>query len=86
MRGTYTRWTRKGSKFLADILGSRFDIGANSETGQVTLTVSMAPGSAAGVAPKVDLDMDPDEARMIGVRLIEAAVHADGERAIRSTA
>lgn len=71
MRGTYTRWTRdKTSRLVADILGDT-DICADTESGQVTACISPRP-------------MSPDEARMIGVRLIEAAALADDDRAVRS--
>lgn len=71
MRGTYTRWTEiPGGAFQADILGGDTDVIANPTTGKVSATVPGRP-------------MSPDEARMIGVRLIEGAVLADAERAIR---
>lgn len=69
----YTRWTagaRAGDAITADILGG--------------VTISAVPGSATIVATGIDGEpMNPDMARMIGVRLIEAAALADGERAIR---
>lgn len=65
----YTRWTAiPGGLLTADILGARFSIIANQASGMVT---------AGGV------DLTPDEARLYGVRLIEAAALADGTRAIR---
>ena len=68
----YTRWTKTDRGLVADLLGG-FDISVLD---------------AGGVSPLVTLDMDdeyltPDEARLIGVRLIEAAALADGDRAIR---
>lgn len=72
MRGTYTRWTRSTDSVLAaDILGSDTAILANPNTGMITC-----------VTP--ERTINPDEARMIGVRLIEAAALADGARAIRT--
>lgn len=72
MRGTYSRWTRRETGTLAaDILGSDTAIAARPVDGDVLLEVPDRP-------------LSPDEARMIGVRLIEAAALADGERAIRS--
>lgn len=74
MRGTYYRWT--GSRdpedgiLHADILGVETIISADPENGRVYASVPAGP-------------MDPDTARMIGVRLIEAAVLADNGRSIR---
>ena len=73
MRGTYTRWTLSGSRLVADILGADTDVQADPETGTVSAVV---PGRA----------LSPDEARMIGVRLVEAAALADGDRCIRGRA
>lgn len=71
MRGTYSRWTETQTGVLeADILGEDVAITANSDTGRVGVCVPDRP-------------ISPDEARMIGVRLIEAAALADGDRAIR---
>lgn len=68
----YTRWTRgRGTELVADILGADNLIVANPATGNVSYG---------------DRVMSPDEARMVGVRLIEAAALADGERAIRDAA
>lgn len=68
----YTRWRQADSGLLhADILGARLTIEVDPE--QVTVTVG-------------DAVLSPDEARMIGVRLIDAAVLADGDRAIRRPA
>lgn len=67
----YTRWRQAGSgRLFADILGAKFDIEVDADEGRVLL---------AGEA------LNPDEARMIGVRLIDAAVLADADRAIRRT-
>lgn len=70
LRGTYTRWTQVGDALAADILGADTDVMANPATGRISATVPQRP-------------MSPDEARMIGVRLIEAAALADGDRCIR---
>jgi hypothetical protein len=67
----YTRWTggvREGDPLVADMLGVEQTVVANPATGKVEL---------AGAS------LSPDLARMIGVRLIEAAALADGDRAIR---
>lgn len=64
----YTRWRDNNGVLHADILGSRLPITANPTHG----TVSIA-----------GQQLTPDEARMHGVRLTEAAALADGERAIR---
>lgn len=64
----YTRWTRHEGVLIADLLGVADQIGAHPETG----TVSHG-----------DRRYSPDEARMIGVRLIEGAALADGDRAVR---
>lgn len=71
LRGTYSRWTRErdGASLSADIL-SDVEIVANPQTGRVLASIPDRP-------------MRPDEVRMIGVRLIEAAALADGERAVR---
>jgi hypothetical protein len=67
----YTRWTRAGSALVADILGGRFQVGADE---------------AAGVVSFAGADLTPDEARLYGVRLVEAAALADGGRAVRDVA
>lgn len=73
MRGTYTRWTRtEGGPLRADILGSKFDVRADSDSGRTILTMN-----------NTSVQLDPDEARMIGVRLIEAAALSDGDRSVR---
>lgn len=73
-RGTYTRWTRKLDQRLhADLLGTPIRIHTLPGTSTIRCTI-------AGT----DLDMTPDEARLYGVRLIEAAALADGEHAIRT--
>lgn len=73
----YTRWTRTPhlaapGELVADILGMDVKVAAIPGEGIVVLEWQ-------GGKP-----LNPDEARMIGVRLIEAAALADGERAIRS--
>jgi len=65
---SYTRWTRDGALLHADILGARFAIAADPGQGKALLDGA---------------HLSPDEARLIGVRLIEAAALADGDRAIR---
>lgn len=64
----YTRWRDHNGRLHADILGSPLTITANPTTGTVRIG---------------DHDMTPDEARMHGVRITEAAALADGDRAIR---
>ena len=65
----YTRWKRDDRGFLhADILISRCRLMADPAEGKVIFE---------------DYVMTPDEARLYGVRLIDAAVLADGHRAIR---
>lgn len=74
MLRNYTRWRRDGAGRLhADILGS-----------PVTVQVDQGTGTVALIA-HTDQPLSPDEARMIGVRLIDAAVLADGDRAIRAS-
>lgn len=72
MNGTYFRWTRltADGALRADILGTETEIVADPATGTVSARV---PGG----------QMDPDTARMIGVRLIEAATLADNGRSVR---
>lgn len=72
MQGTYFRWTRtpKQRAVRADILGADVDIVADPATGLVTAKIPERP-------------MDRDTARMLGVRLIEAAALADDARSIR---
>lgn len=73
MQGTYYRWTKpnaEGCLLVADILGTETEIVANTANGSVTAVV---PGG----------EMDADTARMIGVRLIEAAALADNGRSVR---
>lgn len=67
----YTRW-REGTPghLHADILGGRLDITVQPDLNAVV--INGQPHT-------------PDEARMYGVRLIDAAVLADGDRAIRRT-
>lgn len=67
----YTRWAAHESGALfADLIGTREQIGADPARGLAYLN-----GNA----------LTPDHARLIGVRLIEAAALADGPRAVRST-
>jgi hypothetical protein len=76
MRGTYFRWTRiratddQPELLSADILGTETNIEAHPATGHVRASIPRRP-------------LDPDEARMIGVRLIEAAALADNDRSVR---
>lgn len=76
MRGTYYRWTRQRATdtqpehLTADILGAETNIEAHPEGGFVRATVPNRP-------------LDADEARMIGVRLIEAAALSDAGRSVR---
>lgn len=69
LRG-YTRWTRRNPTGIltADLLGVRHPIKADP---------------AAGTVYHGDEEYTPDTARMIGVRLIEAAALADAQRAVR---
>ncbi len=61
----YTRWTRdEYDHLVADILGSRFCVKAIPRTGEVIVAID-GPGT-----------MTADEARLVGVRLIEAAALA----------
>lgn len=71
LRGTCTRWTRERNQraLSADILGD-VEIIVDLPNGRVITDIPCRP-------------LSPDEARMIGVRLIEAACLADGERAVR---
>jgi hypothetical protein len=70
--GGYFRWTEteKSDVFRADILGTETEIIASKARGMVSATMPTRW-------------LDADEARMIGVRLIEAAVLADSWRSIR---
>lgn len=78
MRGTYFRWTRdkreagraEDTILRADILGADIDIVADPISGTISAKIPDRP-------------MDVDTARMIGVRLIEAAALADNGRSIR---
>lgn len=79
MKGTYYRWTAVpvgdqqsyGEMVLrADILGADIDISVDPTAGTVTAEIPTRP-------------MDPDTARMIGVRLIEGAALADNGRSVR---
>lgn len=70
----YTRWRTDqrdpDGLLVADLLGINGGIVADPTAGRVG--VNIAHGG-----------LTPDEARLIGVRLIEAAALADGDRAIR---
>ncbi len=69
----YTRWrASEDDRLYADILGAPYTLSANPPDGLVELLV-----------PVQELVLNPDEARMLGVRLIEAGALADGPRAIR---
>lgn len=73
MQGTYYRWTRdehQSARLHADILGSGIDITADLTAERVEVTIERRSAS-------------PDEARMIGVRLIEAAALAAGASTVR---
>lgn len=71
----YTRWRRTELGDLnADLLGLDALIHARPHPGNVALNTTTPV-----------LMLSPDEARLIGVRLIEAAALADGDRAIRET-
>ncbi|HVL62399.1 MAG TPA: hypothetical protein VM430_13465 [Microbacterium sp.] len=73
MKGTYYRWTRDAdapARLDADILGSDTSITADTLGGVVLVTV---PHRA----------LSPDEARMIGVRLVEAAALAGMTDSVR---
>lgn len=69
----YTRWrTDEDGRLTADLLGGSLP------------TITALPSSG-----RIALDgtqLSPYEARLIGVRLIEAAAVADGDRAIRTPA
>lgn len=67
----YTRWRQVADSLDADILGAKIGIRVVPSAGVVHVIHS-------GVS-----ELTPDEARLYGVRLIEAAALADGERAIR---
>lgn len=70
MLRNYTRWRAADDHGMlyADLLGTQHDIVADPAEGKVWLN---------------GVKLSPDEARLIGVRLIEAAALADGDRAIR---
>lgn len=78
LKGTYYRWTRTQEEtpglpvpLVADILGADTNVVADPAAGLVFAKVP-------------DRGMSPDEARMIGVRLIEAAALADDHRSVRT--
>lgn len=65
----YTRWTVVSEgTYVADILGG----------------LAMMANVNGGVVHWGDEVFTPDEARLYGVRLIEAACLADGDRSIRN--
>jgi hypothetical protein len=72
MQGTYWRWTRSevSPVYQADILGSDTLIGADAERHEVNAVIPARP-------------LSPDEARMIGVRLIEAAALCSADQVTR---
>lgn len=70
MKGTYYRWTRDGDLLHADILGDDTNVIADPDSGKIVVTIPNRP-------------LSPDEARMIGVRMIEAAALADAGRSVR---
>lgn len=70
----YSRWSRGRSRTSADILGPAVRIEYDTDAGRVHVAVG------EGAAP---VNADPDTARMIGVRLIEAATRAEGDRRVR---
>lgn len=72
MQGTYFRWTRRmgAEVYEADILGSETGIHAETDSGQVSAVIPARP-------------LSPDEARMIGVRLIEAAALCSADKVTR---
>lgn len=73
----YFRWTRQGDdRIKADILLPGVYIDYDVVSGVVR--------AAIGRNASVDLvELDPDTARMIGVRLIEAASRAENDRKTR---
>lgn len=72
MRGTYSRWTKKrgSSVITADILSSNVHI--ESDPATTTTTLVVVEGDV-----RLALRFNPDEARMIGVRLVEGAALSD---------
>lgn len=72
MNGTYSRWTRVSGteRYVADILGSDVEIVANADDATISAVVPQRR-------------LSPDEARMIGVRLIEAACIAGEDVEVR---
>ena len=72
MQGTYFRWakTDKDNVLSADILGSDTSVTVDTATGMTEVVVPNRP-------------ISPDEARMIGVRLIEGAAIADDGRSVK---
>lgn len=72
MRGTYTRWTKiaNGTDLTADILSSVVTIMSVPASKQTYLIVRDGE-------TEVKMKLGPDEARLIGVRLIEGAALSD---------
>lgn len=75
MRRNYTRWTERDDRggLTADILGAPYQLEIDPRIAIVHLVIPDEDG----------VRLDPDEARLLGVRLIEGAALADDERAIR---
>lgn len=75
----YSRWTRTdreaGRYYLtADILAAAYAVHVDPVAHVVTVDVTSDDALN---------DMTPDEARLLGVRLIEGAALADGDQSIR---
>lgn len=79
LKGTYYRWTKQAGQradetvsYAADILGTDTNVVAVPEEGLVYASIPSR-------------GLSPDEARMIGVRLIEGATLADNGRSVRGS-
>jgi hypothetical protein len=79
LKGTYYRWTKsegqranESAALTADILGTDTNVVAVPEEGLVYASVPSR-------------GLSPNEARMIGVRLIEGATLADNGRSVRGS-
>jgi hypothetical protein len=71
----YTRWTRVSPRRVrADILLPQVEIQYDAEASEIQ----------AKIGGEELISMDPDTARMIGVRLIEAATRAEGDLRVRA--
>ena len=71
----YARWTQVEDNTLrADILGADNERLPTIEVDTARRTINLG---------NEFFNLTPDEARLIGVRLIDAAVLADGDRVIR---